>query len=354
MIKQGFTYQQKLPVIKLTFVLIAISSIMFPSIYALISGNQGLLSLSADILITFIVQAILASLIYFVVKIFNRLLFPEINRWWRYIPELLIILFLSFLFLHYLHVAIRDDQYQMSAENESVDYRLYISINLVGSGFIYMLVTSFNLYQQMMEKTAQAEKLQKEYAHVRLQALKSQVNPHFLFNSLSVLSSLVHVSPELSEKFIVQLSKAYRYILEQKDSGLVTLKSELEFLDAYFFLMEIRFDNKIVLEKQDCPDAEDWMLPPLTLQLLVENALKHNRMSSAEPLWISIQYHGDRMTVRNNLNKRNEDVVSTGIGLDNIQKRLSFVTDKPMLVQQDEHYFEVSIPLISKSTEHIS
>ncbi|HCY90487.1 MAG TPA: histidine kinase [Chitinophagaceae bacterium] len=354
MIKQGFTYQQKLPVVKLTFVLIAISSIMFPSIYALISGKQGILSLSADILITFMVQAILAFLIYSVVKVFNAMLFPEINRWWRYFPELLVILFISYLFLHYLHVAIRDEQYQMSPENESIDYRLYISINLVGSGFIYMLVTSFNLYQLMIEKTAQAEKLQKEYAHVRLQALKSQVNPHFLFNSLSVLSSLVHVSPDLSEKFIVQLSKAYRYILEQKDSGLVSLKSELEFLDAYFFLMEIRFDNKIVLEKQEKPDSEEWMLPPLTLQLLVENALKHNRMSSAEPLWISIQYQGDRMTVRNNLNKRDESVASTGIGLDNIQKRLSFVTDKPMIVKADEHYFEVSIPLTRKITEHIS
>ncbi|RYF79838.1 MAG: histidine kinase, partial [Chitinophagaceae bacterium] len=120
---------------------------------------------------------------------------------------------------------------------------------MLGTVFIYTFLSGLNIYQLARQRETESEQLQREFAQVRLQALKSQVNPHFLFNSLSVLSSLVHVNAELSEQFIQHLAKAYRYILEQKELELVSLKEETSFLDAYFFLLQIRFDQKIRLEK---------------------------------------------------------------------------------------------------------
>jgi LytS/YehU family sensor histidine kinase len=203
-----------------------------------------------------------------------------------------------------------------------------------------------NFYQLARQKAAEAEQLQKEYAQVRLQALKSQVNPHFLFNSLSVLSSLVHVSPETSEQFIIHLSKAYRYILDQKESGLVTLKEELSFLEAYFFLLQIRFDQKIKLQLHIKPGQEQYELPPLTLQLLVENAVKHNKMSVAEPLVISISTEGEWLIARNNISHRDQPETSTGVGLENIQKRYVLLTERKVMVENTGQYFRVKLPLL--------
>jgi two-component system, LytTR family, sensor kinase len=181
--------------------------------------------------------------------------------------------------------------------------------------------------------------------------LKNQVNPHFLFNSLSVLSSLVHVSAETSDKFIQQLSKAYRYILEQKDVDWVTVKSELEFLDAYFFLLQIRFDKKIKLVKKIALDETEYTLPPLTLQLLIENAVKHNKMSNSEPLTITITSEDEFVVVVNNVNKREQHEASTGIGLENIQKRYAYITDKKIEIVNREQDFSVRIPLIKNNRQ---
>jgi LytS/YehU family sensor histidine kinase len=222
---------------------------------------------------------------------------------------------------------------------------------MIATVFIYIFQSGLNFYKLAQEKASEAEKLQREYAHVRLQALKSQVNPHFLFNSLSVLSSLVHVSAETSDKFIQQLSKAYRYILEQKDVKWVTLQSELDFLDAYFFLLQIRFDKKIKLVKEIALNETEYTLPPLTLQLLIENAVKHNKMSNNEPLTIKIFNEGEFLIVVNNINKRDQHETSTGIGLENIRKRYAYITDKKIDILDGEHQFSVRIPLIKNTTQ---
>src|SRR6187431_3390007 len=130
-----------------------------------------------------------------------------------------------------------------------------------------------------------SEQLEKQQMVNEISILKTQVNPHFLFNSLSILSSLVRVDPDLSERFIDQLSRSYRYILEQKDQPLVTLRTELGFIESYSFLLKIRFENKFLVNIQ-LPDyiLDKYKIAPLTLQLLIENAVKHNRMSVSEPL----------------------------------------------------------------------
>ena len=192
-----------------------------------------------------------------------------------------------------------------------------------------------------------AERLEKENVQAQFAALKSQVNPHFLFNSLSILSSLVHADAELSEKFIDQLSRAYRYILEQKDNERVLMKTEIEFIQAYRFLLNIRFENKFdVIINVPEADQTRYMIAPLTLQLLVENAVKHNRMSAKEPLRVNIYLDKDSLIVQNTLQLRPQSEKSTGVGLQNIITRYALLTEQPVWVGESDGNFVVKIPLL--------
>lgn len=227
--------------------------------------------------------------------------------------------------------------------------RANYALTLVTSISIFYLILNRKSHFRMRSMEIQAEQLMKENALAQFEALKNQVNPHFLFNSLSILSSLVHVDANLSEKFIDQLSKAYRYILEQKDNDTVSLKTELDFLNAYAFLLKIRFENKLamrILVKDQ--EAEKYQVAPLTLQLLIENCVKHNRMSEKEPLVITILIEDDYLVVINPLKPRSEieGIQSTGIGLANIKKRYQLLTQSPVQIGKDEGVFTVKIPLL--------
>jgi len=192
-----------------------------------------------------------------------------------------------------------------------------------------------------------AEYLEKQRLLNEIALLKTQVNPHFLFNSLSILSSLVHVNPDLSEQFIDQLSRSYRYILEQKEQSLVSLRTELEFIRSYFFLLKIRFENKFDLQAQLPEEALDrYKIAPMTLQLLIENAVKHNRMSLKEPLVIEISIEGDFLLVKNRLQLRPQREASTGTGLANIINRYALLTDRAVRAGECEDAFLVKIPLL--------
>ncbi|QMW04441.1 sensor histidine kinase [Spirosoma foliorum] len=211
----------------------------------------------------------------------------------------------------------------------------------------FYLAANRRANRRLEEIQVRAERLEKENVQAQFAALKSQVNPHFLFNSLSILSSLVHADAELSEKFIDQLSRAYRYILEQKDNERVLLKTELEFIQAYRFLLNIRFENKFdVIINVPEADLTRYSIAPLTLQLLVENAVKHNRMSVKEPLKVHIQLEDDCLVVRNNLQPRPQSETSTGVGLQNIITRYAMLTEESVWVGESDGSFVVKIPLL--------
>lgn len=212
----------------------------------------------------------------------------------------------------------------------------------------FYLAASRRAYRRLEDVQVRAERLEKENVQAQFAALKSQVNPHFLFNSLSILSSLVYADAELSEKFIDQLSRAYRYILEQKDNERVLLKTELEFIQAYRFLLNIRFENKfdVVLNVPEA-DQSRYSIAPLTLQLLVENAVKHNRMSSKEPLKVHIDLEDDCLRICNNRQLRPQSEASTGVGLQNIINRYALLTDRPVWIGENEGSFVVKIPLLT-------
>ncbi len=214
---------------------------------------------------------------------------------------------------------------------------------------IFYLIINRKSNMRMKDLEVEAEQLTKENALAQYEALKNQVSPHFLFNSLSILSSLLYTNPELSEKFIDQLSKAYRYILEQKDKDSIALKTELDFILSYAFLLKIRFNSKFDLQISITDEeAEQYQIAPLTLQLLVENAVKHNRMSSKNPLQVTILIENSYLVVLNPIRVRNENekIPSTGIGLSNIKNRYSLLTDQPVQVSSIHGTFIVKIPLL--------
>lgn len=222
-------------------------------------------------------------------------------------------------------------------------------LTIVISISIFYLILNRKSHSRMRSMEIQAEQLKKENALAQFQALKNQVSPHFLFNSLSILSSLVHVDANLSEKFIDQLSKSYRYILEQKDNETVSLGTELDFLNAYAFLLKIRFENKFDIKVSITErEAEKYQVAPLTLQLLIENAVKHNRMSQKEPLIVKILIKDDYLVVINPVRPRSEveRITSTKIGLTNIKNRYQLLTVRPAQVERDQELFTVKIPLL--------
>ena len=194
----------------------------------------------------------------------------------------------------------------------------------------------------------QTERLQKEAVQAQFDALKNQISPHFLFNSLSILSSLVEIDTKLSVQFINRLSKAYRYILDQRDNEQVSLKTELDFIEAYTFLLNIRFDDrlKVVINVPESARTR-YQIAPLTLQLLVENAVKHNQMSDEAPLTVTVALVGETLRVSNPIQLRPVSGDSTGMGLQNISSRYRLLTEQPVRVGEYNGDFVVIIPLLS-------
>jgi hypothetical protein len=189
-----------------------------------------------------------------------------------------------------------------------------------------------------------AERLQKENIAAHYESLKSQINPHFLFNTLNVLTNVVYEDQDKAAKFIKQLSEVYRYVLDTRDREVVPLEEELKFLSSYLFLQQIRFADKLKLNIQ--LEGVKSMVAPLVLQMLIENAIKHNIVSEENPLTISVYTSGNFIVVENNLQKKmgiSED--STGIGLNNICKRYEFLSNTKVEINQNEKFI-VKLPVI--------
>ncbi len=211
----------------------------------------------------------------------------------------------------------------------------------------FYLASNRRVYRQLEDAQLRAERLEKENVKSQFTALKNQVSPHFLFNNFSILTSLIETDTKLSIQFINQLSKAYRYILEQSAHERISLKTELGFIETYIFLLNMRFDQKLQVDIQ-LPEREinQYSIAPLTLQLLVENAVKHNRMSAEEPLKVSIYIEKDYLVVSNPIQPRLQPEPSTQLGLQNIINRYRLLTVFPVAIETRANSFVVKIPLL--------
>lgn len=204
--------------------------------------------------------------------------------------------------------------------------------------------------EELTKANTQLLKLQKENLQSQFDVLKQQVNPHFLFNSLNVLTSLIKIEPDLAEQFSEQLSKVYRYVLENKDHDLVELNTELNFLDAYIFLLNIRFVDKLKVNINIPDHCRNEKIIPLAMQLLIENAIKHNTMSKIKPLIIDIFIDDDHcLNIINNLQERQSHIASTGLGLRNIVNRYHLLHLPVPVFSKTEHQFIAKIYL----TKHL-
>ena len=205
---------------------------------------------------------------------------------------------------------------------------------------------SYFLVNRWRVSLAELESFKKENLAFEFGMLKTQINPHFLFNSLNTLSGLVHTKPDMASEFIRQLSKLYRILLKEKDN-VHSLEKELNLLDSYIYLVSLRFAENIKFNKDIKEDHLKLLIAPLTLQMLIENAIKHNIVSSKKPLNISIRSLEDnQLEVSNNLQLKMEKEESTEIGLKNIKKRYEFLTHRPVNVIELKNEFKVLIPLI--------
>jgi sensor histidine kinase YesM len=191
-----------------------------------------------------------------------------------------------------------------------------------------------------------AERLQKESITAQYNSLKSQVNPHFLFNSLNALTNLVYEDQDKAVKFIKQLSEVYRYVLDTQSKEIVPLKEELEFLNSYLFLQKIRFGENLTIDVN--LSTTPSMVAPLALQLLIENAIKHNIVSAENPLIIKVWQQQNFIVVENSLQRKTSiGEPSQGIGLENIKSRYKFLSQHPVEVREEDGKFIVKLPLIA-------
>jgi LytS/YehU family sensor histidine kinase len=208
-------------------------------------------------------------------------------------------------------------------------------------------LTARDFFLSWRQGAVNQEKMKKELAIAKYEALKNQVNPHFLFNSLNVLTSLIYKDADLSAQFIKNLSEVYRYVLEVKDLQLVNLDQEVRFLKSFEFLLKMRHQDGLNIHI-DLPELKNYMVVPLALQMLVENAVKHNAISLEEPLNISVFSEGNFIVVENNLQKKPAKTdLSPKIGLSNIKARYAFLSDVGIIVNKTTDTFEVKLPLIS-------
>lgn len=205
---------------------------------------------------------------------------------------------------------------------------------------------SFNFFKAWKNSLLDVEKYKTLSTEAQLQNLKNQINPHFLFNNLSVLTSLVYQSQDKAANFINELSKVYRYILDNKNSELVTLHDEIAFLNHYTYLLKIRFENAVTFSVNIDENNTSSYLPPMCLQMLVENSIQHNEASQAKPLHIYIYTKNNTLTIENNIQPRTDTTESSKTGLKNIQSRYSFFTDKKVEIFNDGKTFKITLPLM--------
>jgi len=221
-------------------------------------------------------------------------------------------------------------------------FGLWITLTIVA---IFHFVYFYNRYQQNRIKE---QKVIAGTASAKFDALKNQLDPHFLFNSLNVLSSLIEENPESAQKFTTSLSKVYRYVLEQKNKELVTVNEELEFAKTYMSLLKMRFEDSIIFEIPDQSTNPESKVVPLSLQLLLENAVKHNMVTTSKPLHIKIYEDNGNLVVENNLQPKQIVRKSSGVGLENIKQRYNLLSTKRVLINQKANSFAVSIPMLTK------
>jgi sensor histidine kinase YesM len=222
----------------------------------------------------------------------------------------------------------------------NTQYPVYVAYGIT------FFFTSRSFLQEWKEAAVDAEKLRTEQFAGKYRSLKDQLNPHFLFNSLNVLSNIVYEDQDKAVDFIQHLSRFYRYVLEVQKEEIVSLEREMDFGRRYLLLQQLRFGENLKV-KLDVDPKEGEFLPPLSLQLLLENALKHNEVSNENPLQLTIVKEGSKIIIENQINPKAQVDESTGVGLTNIKERYRLLSKEEVVIKNDGKTFRVELPLLN-------
>jgi Putative regulator of cell autolysis len=223
-------------------------------------------------------------------------------------------------------------------------------------GFKYLVAFTFSgiilincvfFFRSWRQSAINEEKLKREKLAIEYEALKNQVNPHFLFNNLTALSTLVYKDQDKAVHFINELSNVFRYVLESRENEIIDLSTERKLLESIAYLYQIRHEESLRITI-DLPDPKDKFVIPMALQMLVENAIKHNTASVSKPLFIEIKESEGYIVVKNNIQPKMNSVSSSKIGLKNIQSRYQYFTRKEVIIEKTDEHFVVKLPILNK------
>ena len=217
--------------------------------------------------------------------------------------------------------------------------------------FFVALVVIISVYvikviYQNQQNRLEIQNLKIENLQSQFDALKNQVSPHFLFNSLNSLKTLIRETPEVAQEYLNHLSSVLRYTLQANENKLVSLNDELQFVESYFFLIKLRFNKNVTLSQNIKDKLMNYKIPPLALQILIENAIKHNEISKRNSLEISVFTNDEHLVVKNNINKKYSPEPGAGVGLVNLSNQYRILAGKEILIKNDESTFVVEIPLL--------
>ena len=218
-------------------------------------------------------------------------------------------------------------------------------VAIIVSFAVSIVFLAFGFFQSWKNSLLQAENLKAEMLRYKYESLQNQINPHFLFNSFNVLTDLVYEDQKKAVNFISQMSQLFRYVLDSRDKELVPVAEELEFISSFAYLLQTRFEDKLTIET-DVDSESDEVMVPMSLQLLIENCVKHNEISASKPLTIHIYREDTMICVANNLQPKGIEERSTGTGLNNLSQQYRYFTNRQIMISETYKDYVVKVPVI--------
>lgn len=290
--------------------------------------------------------------VYYAILTFDKIYLNRNFTISRYVYELLIIVSGSLLINKFFHFLFIKLVVIPEADAEALDQKLrnLLVITQTMVVVMYGLITGFRLFYNLQQKQLELLRMQKEFAQTQFEIFKNQLNPHFLFNSLSALSSLVYADADMAEKFIEKLSRTYRYLLDQREKEFVGLAQELEFLENFYFLVEQRYGNKVRIIKELHQQEDGLYLLPHTMLIIMEYLIGSNTMSSAKPLLININIHNTALQIRHSYQPKSLPNLHLQEQLNSLLNNYQQM-NKKITISRDENSLQqlISIPFLQKN-----
>ena len=269
----------------------------------------------------------------------------------RYLLSIIVSLFIVMPSVRVYHTFCTSHFDPLDTGDYILSHRMLYLITIL---FVYFINANYErlfLFMELSEKAVEAEKYKKDSIEAKFKNLKNKINPHFLFNTFNALSEIIEEDPPKAANLVQELSDVYRYVLDNQEMNWVNLEKELNFAYAYISLLKMRFEDNFVVDINIPENVYDTMITPLTMQILIENTVKHNEISSRNKLSLEIFVEDQAIIVRNNLQPKEADGNGTSFGLTNLSERYRFLSDKKLIIQKTEKEFIVKIPIIKQITD---